>query len=148
MPRFTCARSTPEPPCSLLQELEEEQQGAPPLPKLQARIRDIVRVLSNFKVLRQPDVARSEYVARLAADLAAYYGYNEFLLDVFLQMFPVAEALEFLEANEKPRPVTLRTNTLKVSQGSRRSRLRIEREVKAEMVKDLVGRVLARVPSL
>ncbi|GAQ87269.1 NOL1/NOP2/sun family protein [Klebsormidium nitens] len=95
------------------EELAEEQQGAPPLPKLQARIRDVVRVLSNFKVLRQPGVARSEYVARLAADLAAYYGYNDFLLDAFLQMFPVAEALEFLEANEKPRPVTLRTNTLK-----------------------------------
>jgi ribosomal RNA methyltransferase Nop2 len=98
-----------------LQELAEEQQGAPPLPKIQARIRDVVRVLSNFKVLRQPDVPRSDYVARLAADLAAYYGYNEFLLDSFLQMFPVAEALEFLEANEKPRPVTLRTNTLKVT---------------------------------
>lgn len=76
-----------------------------------------MRVLSNFKLLRQPGVARSEYVARLAADLAAYYGYNDFLLDAFLQMFPVAEALEFLEANEKPRPVTLRTNTLKVREG-------------------------------
>ena len=31
-----------------------------------------------------------------------------------LQMFPVAEVVEFLEANETPRPVCLRANSLKV----------------------------------
>lgn len=74
----------------------------------------MVRVLGDFASLRQPGVARSEYMARLAADLATYYGYNEFMLGTFLQMFPVAEIGEFLDSNEKPRPITLRTNTLKV----------------------------------
>lgn len=39
--------------------------------------------------------------------------YNAFFLDLVLNLFGVAEALELLEANEAQRPVTLRTNTLK-----------------------------------
>lgn len=42
-----------------------------------------------------------------------YYGYNDFMLEAILNLFTVAEAVEFMEANEVPRPVTLRTNTLK-----------------------------------
>ncbi|KAJ2769992.1 rRNA (cytosine-C5-)-methyltransferase nop2 [Coemansia nantahalensis] len=42
-----------------------------------------------------------------------YYGYNDFLMDKLLQLFTVAEAVEFFEANEVARPVTVRTNTLK-----------------------------------
>ncbi|KAJ1851372.1 rRNA (cytosine-C5-)-methyltransferase nop2 [Coemansia sp. RSA 2703] len=42
-----------------------------------------------------------------------YYGYNEFLMDKLLELFPVSEAVEFFEANEVARPVTIRTNTLK-----------------------------------
>lgn len=49
----------------------------------------------------------------LKADVATYYGYNTFLTDLIINMFPPAEALEYLEANEKPRPVTLRANMLK-----------------------------------
>lgn len=74
--------------------------------------------------------ARSEYVHTLMSDIASYYGYNDFLTEKLFQLFPVAEvcvafarvmhdlihthqAIEFFEANEIPRPVTIRTNTLR-----------------------------------
>jgi ribosomal RNA methyltransferase Nop2 len=50
---------------------------------------------------------------QLKADLATYYGYNDFMLEALLNMFTPAEAVELMEANEAPRPITLRTNTLK-----------------------------------
>ena len=51
----------------------------------------------------------------LAQDLADVYGYNRELVDLFLGLFSPAEARAFLEENEKPRPVVLRTNTLKTN---------------------------------
>ncbi|KAL2622962.1 hypothetical protein R1flu_003167 [Riccia fluitans] len=95
------------------EELEEESKRPPDLPKIQTRIKEIVRVLGNFKQLRAEGSDRGDYTKQLALDLASYYGYNEFLMNMFMQMFPVAEVVEFLEANETPRPVCLRTNTLK-----------------------------------
>lgn len=50
---------------------------------------------------------------QLKRDLETYYGYNRFMLDQILGLFSPAEAVEFIEANESKRPVTLRTNTLK-----------------------------------
>ena len=50
---------------------------------------------------------------QLKKDLEAYYGYNRFMIDTFLSLFTTAEALELIEANEAPRPMTLRVNTLK-----------------------------------
>lgn len=50
---------------------------------------------------------------QLKRDIAAYYSYNEFMVDALLALFSVGEALELIEAQEVPRPVTLRTNTLK-----------------------------------
>ena len=56
---------------------------------------------------------RSEYMSVLKRDLISYYGYNEYMITKFLNLFRVTEIVEVLEANEVPRPVTLRTNTLK-----------------------------------
>lgn len=50
---------------------------------------------------------------QLKRDLSTYYGYNDFMLDTFLGMFSVPEAIACIEANELKRPITLRTNTLK-----------------------------------
>lgn len=93
-----------------LQEIEEEPQD---LQNIHQRIQEVVNVLCNFKKLRQPDRRRKEYIAVLLRDLMAYYGYCEFLMEKFIQLFPVNELIEFLEACEVRRPVTIRTNTLK-----------------------------------
>ena len=77
------------------------------------RITEIIRVLNNFKDLREADRPRSDYVEQLMADLAQYYGYNDFMINKLFPLFPVAEAIEFLESNEVARPVTIRANTLK-----------------------------------
>ncbi|KAK9820619.1 hypothetical protein WJX72_012348 [[Myrmecia] bisecta] len=86
---------------------------APDLAAVKLRIKEVSRVLENFKVLRDPEKPRSQYMAQLKRDLATYYGYNDFMLDTLLSMFSVAEALELIEACEVRRPITLRTNTLK-----------------------------------
>ncbi|KAI0362260.1 NOL1/NOP2/sun family RNA met [Trametes cingulata] len=96
------------------EELEEEKKrGGPDVHTVQRRMRECVRVLGNFKRYAGKGRSRSEYVQTLISDIASYYGYNEFLAEKLFQLFPVAEAIEFFEANEVPRPVTIRTNTLR-----------------------------------
>lgn len=57
--------------------------------------------------------SRNDYISQLLKDLCLYYGYNEYLMEKLFYIFPVSEAIEFFEANEVPRPITIRTNTLK-----------------------------------
>lgn len=89
------------------------QTQATDLDAVRTRMHEIVRVLSRFSELREPGRPRSDYTEQLTVDVCNYYGYAPFLAQLFLSLFPVSEALEFFEANERPRPVTLRTNTLK-----------------------------------
>ena len=95
------------------QQIEAETLAPPDLALVQRRIKDVVRVLDDFSRLREPSKSRKDYVAQLKRDICTYYSYNEFLVDTFLHLFTVAEALELIEACEVPRPVTLRVNTLK-----------------------------------
>lgn len=83
------------------------------LQEVQQRIRDIVIVLSDFNKMRDAEHSRSEYLELLKNDLCTYYSYNEFLMDKLIQLFPLNELLEFLEASEVQRPLTIRTNSLK-----------------------------------
>eukprot|EP00271_Cylindrocystis_brebissonii_P004120 TRINITY_DN1559_c0_g2_i4.p1 TRINITY_DN1559_c0_g2~~TRINITY_DN1559_c0_g2_i4.p1 ORF type:complete len:723 (-),score=239.10 TRINITY_DN1559_c0_g2_i4:356-2524(-) len=95
------------------EEREEEAKGAPNLPQIQRRIKEVLRILANFNARREEGISRSSYMEQLKADLATLYGYNDFLLDMFLQMFSPEETVQFLESNETPRPTCLRANTLK-----------------------------------
>jgi len=89
------------------------REEMPDIGTLKSRIADVVDVLGDFASKRQEGVTRVEYVSLLAEDLQQVYGYNGELVELLLQLFSPAEALEFIEASEKPRPVTIRTNTLK-----------------------------------
>ncbi|XP_045410466.1 probable 28S rRNA (cytosine(4447)-C(5))-methyltransferase isoform X1 [Lemur catta] len=93
-------------------EMEQDAQ-APDLQRVHKRIQDIVGVLNDFGTHREEGRSRSEYLNRLKKDLAIYYSYGDFLLGKLMDLFPLSELVEFLEANEVPRPITLRTNTLK-----------------------------------
>ncbi|XP_044732915.1 probable 28S rRNA (cytosine(4447)-C(5))-methyltransferase [Chrysoperla carnea] len=92
---------------------DENDDHVVDLQEIQQRIRDVIMVLSDFKRLRDPNRPRSDYISLLTKDLCAYYSYNEFLIERFLQLFTLSELLEFLEASEVQRPLTIRTNSLK-----------------------------------
>ncbi|KAJ6596792.1 NOL1/NOP2/sun family RNA met [Mycena vulgaris] len=94
-------------------EKEEEKLSVPDVHLVQRRMRECVRVLAKFKRLAEEGRSRSDYIEQLVSDVSSYYGYNDFLAEKLFLLFPVAEALEFFEANEVPRPVTIRTNTLR-----------------------------------
>ncbi|TYZ59470.1 hypothetical protein PybrP1_007082 [[Pythium] brassicae (nom. inval.)] len=92
-------------------ELGEEEASDPA--EIYQRMKDVIEVLAQFKDRREPGRSRVDYVETLAKDIANYFGYNRELIDMFLKMFSPAECLEFVEANEQPRPLVIRTNTLK-----------------------------------
>ena len=93
-----------------LESLSTEGQD---LQVVQQRLHEVLNVLTNFKKLRQPGRKRKEYLEFLRHDLMSYYGYTEYLIGKFIDLIPLSELIEFLDACETPRPVTIRTNTLK-----------------------------------
>jgi len=104
----------------ILQDAEDDEEGAtaasrlaPDLQLLRIRITDTVRVLDDFSKLAEEGRSRADYTAQLLKDICSYYGYSEYLAAKLLNLFPSREAFAFFEANESPRPLTIRTNTLK-----------------------------------
>nr|CAH8823476.1 unnamed protein product [Trichobilharzia regenti] len=79
---------------------------------LDQRIRNWLHILADFKNRAPDDLKRSMCVRTLLGDLCSRYSYNHFLMVKLFDLFP-KEIVEFVEANEVDRPVTIRTNTLK-----------------------------------
>jgi ribosomal RNA methyltransferase Nop2 len=77
------------------------------------KIQGIVDTLSEFANKRDPQRSRSDYMAELKNLMMIYYDYNEDIMSLILYLFPPNEAVEFLEANNTPRVMSIRTNTLK-----------------------------------
>jgi ribosomal RNA methyltransferase Nop2 len=93
---------------------EEKRAGGPEVHVVQKRMRQCLGILKRWKTSgAKMGRNRAEFVEQLILDIASYYGYNDFLAEKLFQLFPAAEAIEFFDANEVPRPVTIRTNTLR-----------------------------------
>lgn len=95
------------------QEIEREIMEPPDLTLIHQRICENISTLNNFSSSREPGKSRGDYIHLLKKDLCNYYSYGEFMIDKLMDLFPLSELLEFLEANEVGRPITIRTNTLK-----------------------------------
>lgn len=97
----------------LLDVEEGAEMAMPDLSMVNARIQGITRVLQDFANLREAGRSRADYVEQLCKDISLYYGYNLFLVEAALELFGVGDLVPWLDANEIPRPVTIRANSLK-----------------------------------
>ena len=91
---------------------------APNLQLLRTRITETIRILGDLKALGQPGKSRADYTQLLLNDICTYYGYTPFLAEKLFNLFTPMEAFAFFEANETPRPVVIRTNTLRTNRRS------------------------------
>lgn len=80
---------------------------------IKMRIQETIKILGNLKELRDPNRSRSDYIDELKRDLSQAYGYNQDMIDLFLDLFNPQQTFELIEANEQHWPVTIWTNTLK-----------------------------------
>lgn len=69
----------------------------------------------------------------LKSDVCNAYDYNASLVDVLFDIFSASEAIEYIEAQENQRPLTIRTNTLKAKRRDL-AKVLIQRGVQLEPV--------------
>lgn len=55
------------------------------------RIKDNIDLLCNFSTKREEGKDRADYISLLKKDLCTYYSYNEFLIEKFMDLFPLSE---------------------------------------------------------
>eukprot|EP00915_Cephaloidophora_sp_WS-2016_P007945 GHVH01010983.1.p1 GENE.GHVH01010983.1~~GHVH01010983.1.p1 ORF type:complete len:460 (-),score=76.52 GHVH01010983.1:33-1412(-) len=101
---------------------DEEIAFAGDLKQVKQRIDHAVTILSNWKLAKDDKrlqeiiqgKKRKDVVEQLQDDCSIYYGWNSDACQYFAQLFKPSELVEWFEANEAPRPITARVNTLKV----------------------------------
>lgn len=109
-------QGAPQPRAKVLPTDQEEEESAKQptdVTVVRTRMLEIVKVLENFKELAEEGKSRADYTSRFLKDICEYFGYSEFLAEKLFDLFSPSEAMEFFEANEVARPVTIRTNTLR-----------------------------------
>jgi ribosomal RNA methyltransferase Nop2 len=79
------------------------------------RIDKALDVLGDFKNRTNKSLSRSGILNKLAKDLSEYYGYIPELSEFLLDLFPPSECVEYMDASDRPRPLVIRTNTLKTT---------------------------------
>lgn len=66
--------------------------GIPDLQVVQMRLASATRALSDWKTLgKKTGKSRSEVYEQLIEDICNYYGYNKFLAEKLLELFPAEE---------------------------------------------------------
>jgi ribosomal RNA methyltransferase Nop2 len=82
---------------------------------IRERIDNALETLSDFKSRKNKSKSRSEIIQGLSKDLSEYYGYIQELSDFLLELFSPEECVEYMDASDRPRPLVIRTNTLKTT---------------------------------
>jgi len=71
-----------------------------------------LKILRNIKKFEKK-LSASYYIELLKKEVSNYYECDMGLVDRFFLLFPVKEVIEFMESNEKSRPLSIRLNTLR-----------------------------------
>jgi 25S rRNA (cytosine2870-C5)-methyltransferase len=79
------------------------------------RIDQALEILSNLRNRKDKTLSRSDIIYKLSQDLSEYYGYLPELSDLFLELLSPEQCVQFMESQDKPRPLVIRTNTLKTT---------------------------------
>lgn len=91
---------------------DREDEASATREELMITIRGILHVLSDFKTRREEGKTREDYTSTFRKAICECFQYNEELAEMLMDVFPNGEIVDFMEASESPRPLTIRTNTL------------------------------------
>lgn len=78
-------------------QVESEFKEVRNLDLVKERIQEIIQVLGDFKNRRQEGKKRVEYLKIFQQDLCSYYGYNDFLMEKFMELFPNGSEVGFFD---------------------------------------------------
>lgn len=82
--------------------------------QLKQRVQRVTYVLANFSKHRNAGLSRQDYIQVLQKDICALYGYSMETTEILLGIFSPSEFVQFVQACETPRPLTIRVNTLRL----------------------------------
>jgi ribosomal RNA methyltransferase Nop2 len=82
---------------------------------LRKRIRHIIKILKTFDDYEWLS-SKKYYFNLLKKEICNFFNYSNDLVKRFLELIPFDEIIEFFENNEKPRPLTIRLNSLKLDE--------------------------------
>lgn len=89
-----------------------DEETAATRDELMVTIRGILYILLNFKSRGEEGKSRQEYLSAFRKAICECFQYNEELAEMLMDVFPRGDIVDFMEASESPRPLTIRTNTL------------------------------------
>lgn len=97
-----------------MEEFKTDTMVAAPA-TVKERIDSALEILSNFSSRNDKSMSRADVLRRLSTDLSEYYGYIEELTDFLLDLFAPSECVEYMDSQDRPRPLVIRANTIKTT---------------------------------